>query len=72
MASSSLRLSHPTVEATPCPKCGEKKLHLEIRLKAAPIGSFSLAGQATKFSATETVWLVCDGCGVESEAKSDA
>lgn len=52
---------------TPCPNCGVPALHIEARLKAKPIGSFSLSGAQMKVSAHETVFLVCRGCGARVE-----
>jgi hypothetical protein len=55
------------VADTPCPGCGEKKLRIEWRLTAQPLGSFSLSGHSMKVSATSGPWLVCDGCGIEAQ-----
>lgn len=52
-----------------CPACGERKLHIVRKLRAAQVGEFSLAGAQVKFSAKEWSYLVCDHCGIEAEAK---
>lgn len=52
-----------------CAKCGAKALRLEWRLKAKPIGTFSLSGNTMKVSAIKWPWCVCDSCGAESEGK---
>lgn len=57
------------IQSTVCPKCQESTLKVEYRLKTQPVGSFSLAGQQMKFSALEWPWVVCSGCGAESEGK---
>jgi hypothetical protein len=49
--------------------CGKNSPRVEWRLEAKPIGTFSLAGQQMKVTATEWPWLVCDGCGRESRGK---
>ena len=59
------------VEETPCPACGAMALRIEERLTAAEIGTFSLAGQAMKVSASLVPWLVCDGCGIEAKGKRE-
>lgn len=59
------------IEETPCPNCGEKKLRVEYRLEAKPIGTFSVAGSQPKVAARQWPWVVCDGCGVEARAKED-
>lgn len=48
-----------TLKKTPCPKCGELTLVLDLRLKAKEIGEFSLAGQQMKFSVQELPHLSC-------------
>jgi len=59
----------PDVSDTPCPGCGEKSLTIEMRLTAAPVGAFSLAGVGMKFAATSTPWISCASCGIEAEGK---
>lgn len=55
-----------------CRFCGpEQPLRVEMRLEAAPIGSFSLAGVQAKFSAKEWPYAVCDGCGRSSRGEQD-
>lgn len=56
-----------TDEMPPCPNCGADELRIEMRLRAKPIGTFSIAGASPKVVATEVPWLVCGGCGVEAE-----
>jgi predicted RNA-binding Zn-ribbon protein involved in translation (DUF1610 family) len=51
----------------PCPNCQQPTLHIEEKLKARPLGSFSLAGAQMKFSARAGVFLVCRSCGAEAE-----
>jgi hypothetical protein len=43
-----------------------------MRLKAKPLGTFSIAGAQTKVVATKTPWIACDNCGVEAEGKLEA
>ncbi len=52
-----------------CPECGAEKLRIEMRLRAAPVGGFSLAGTQVKFSAVGWPHLVCGGCGISAPAK---
>lgn len=47
------------LKRTPCPQCGEKTLFLDIRLKAKPLLSYSLAGQQPKVSAQRKPYLGC-------------
>lgn len=54
---------------TPCPVCGKKTLELEMRLEAAELGTFSLAGHQMKFSAREWPYLVCRNCGVDARSE---
>jgi len=54
---------------TPCPACGHEFLAIENRLVTKPIGTFSLAGAQTKFSAYEWPYIVCDACGINAPAK---
>lgn len=47
-----------------CPKCSVYgSLVLDVQLIAKPVGSFSLAGVQTKFSAEEVPALKCELCG---------
>lgn len=55
-------------EIPPCPACGGT-LHLEERLTAHKIGTFSVAGAQLKFPARQRWWIVCDDCGIEAEQK---
>lgn len=64
------RISHPEIEATVCPKCGEGHLYLESRFTAKELGTYSLAGVGMKLSVTPTFWIVCDHCGVEAKGHS--
>lgn len=51
------------LETTPCPRCrATGSLRIEQILQAAQVGSFSLAGVMTKFSARARPQLVCDKC----------
>lgn len=54
----------------PCRHCGSEDTWITVRLGhvASPVGTFSLAGAATKVSAKSVLWpyAVCDGCGHES------
>lgn len=61
------------INETPCPACGERKLRIEIRERLVASEHFSLAGAWPKVSALreDWPWLVCDGCGVETAAKSE-
>jgi len=52
---------------TPCPACGQMALRIERRLRAMPIGTFSLSGEQMKVSAIEVPWLVCGSCGAAAE-----
>lgn len=56
-------------EQQTCPACGHEGMRIEWRLKARPLGSFSLAGSQMKVSATETPYLICDGCDIEAEGE---
>lgn len=58
-----------SIRATTCPGCQASTLTVEYRLRAQPLGTFSLAGQQLKFSALEWPWVVCPGCGAEAEGK---
>jgi hypothetical protein len=54
-----------TFSTVACPNCGQVgTMQVGTRMVTQPIGSFSLAGQAIKFSAIETPALICstDGC----------
>lgn len=56
----------------PCPWCTEQGgLEICLRLKAKPIGSFSLAGAQVKVSATSTPVLCCSRCKWELDGKFD-
>jgi len=57
------------VAKTPCPECGALALRIETRLETREVGTFSLAGQVMKFSASWVPWLVCDGCGIEARGE---
>lgn len=59
------------VEDAKCPVCGKKMLRIEMRLRARPIGSYSLSGRQMKASAVEWPYLVCDGCGIDTPAKDE-
>ena len=48
-----------------CPRCGVAALHIEARLTAKPLGTYSNAGAQLKIVAEETVHLVCHYCGAE-------
>lgn len=50
-----------------CPACDSRTLGIELRLKAAQIGSFSLAGVQMKFPVSEVPYLVCTTCGSHVE-----
>ena len=56
-----------------CRYCGSDRLRIEWREKfvAKEPGTWSLAGVGRKTVATrvEWPWMVCDGCGHESEGK---
>lgn len=57
-----------------CKYCDSNKLRIEHRprLFAKPLGSHSLSGNQMKVSAIQYdkwPWLLCDGCGHESEGK---
>lgn len=55
-----------------CPGCGEYALTIEERPVARDVGTFSLAGAQTKFSATMVPHLVCTACGISAPAKSSS
>lgn len=57
------------VEEVACPACGEHDLKIVVRLRARPIGSYSLAGHKVKFSAVNWPYLVCGNCKIEAPAK---
>jgi hypothetical protein len=51
------------IDETPCPDCGAVgNLHIDIRLVAKPPGTFSLAGNQMKVSASQLPVLECP-CG---------
>lgn len=52
-----------------CPHCGEVGFEVTWRLRARPIGSFSLAGSQMKVSAREVPHIKCRHCGVEATAQ---
>ena len=52
---------------TPCPRCTEPALYIHEKLKASPLGSFSLSGGQMKFSARGAFYLTCGNCGAETE-----
>ncbi|MFC8045353.1 hypothetical protein [Nocardia sp. NPDC057353] len=54
-----------------CPACAADALHIEARFTTQPLGTFSLAGVATKTVAHETVWLVCRVCGAQAQGRPD-
>ncbi|MGN2642407.1 hypothetical protein ACTD5D_40795 [Nocardia takedensis] len=54
-----------------CPACGADALHIESRLTALPIGTYSLAGVFPKVAAQESFWLVCRGCGAQARGRPD-
>jgi hypothetical protein len=51
----------------PCPICGASALHIEVRLTAAPIGTFSIPGAQPKIAASSTAHLVCRSCKAETQ-----
>lgn len=57
--------------ATICPACGADALRIEYRLRAKPLGTYSLAGAQPKVAAENWPWLVCDSCGIEAEGKQN-
>lgn len=58
-------------EETPCPSCGHIGLEIGWRLVAKPIGTFSLAGQQTKVSATRRLRWRCPECDASGPAGSN-
>ena len=54
-----------------CPGCAADALHIEARVTAQPIGTFSLAGVVPKLPARETIWLVCRACGAQAQGRPD-
>lgn len=63
------------LQGVPCRDCGNTTLYVELRLEfaAKDLGTFSLAGVQTKFSANtvQWPWAVCQSCGAESRGKPD-
>lgn len=62
---------------TPCPECGKTgTMTLGRKLRANPIGSFSLAGAQMKVSARDVDTITCDpdvgGCGWSADGVYDA
>ena len=54
---------------SPCPSCGETgSVSVREVLRAKPVGTFSLAGAQTKFSAVAGWEFRCTGCGVSGSA----
>lgn len=57
----------------PCRDCGAYGLHITYRWEFVPkpLGSYSIAGAATKFVGTELWWpyAVCPTCHAESRSK---
>lgn len=53
-----------TSDTIPCPACAAPPgcLHITFRLVCAPLGTFSLAGNAAKASARLRPVLTCDRC----------
>lgn len=58
-----------SIEDTPCPACGEKKLAITMRVRVKPLGTFSLPGAQLKFPGIRWPYLMCEGCGVSAPAK---
>ena len=55
----------PTAAESPCPVCSARNtLKITMRLVANPVGSFSIAGAQTKFTARELPVLDCRACGL--------
>lgn len=59
----------PTPEQTSCPQCDMVGLRLDVHLSARKLGTFALAGQQMKVSATGRVVWVCDNCGAVGPAE---
>jgi len=60
------------IESTQCPECGRlNTLRIENVLDAKPIGDFSLAGAAMKFSARSRPKLVCAECPYQNLGEYD-
>lgn len=54
----------------PCRHCGSADTWIEQRFEAQPLGTYTLAGAQTKFTATPWPYAVCDGCGHKSRGKT--
>lgn len=52
-----------------CKYCNHQGLRIEWRLKAKPLGTWSLAGMQDKVVAQKWPWCICDNCKHESEGK---
>lgn len=52
---------------TACPACGHDGMTMTWRLRAKPVGSFSLSGASMKFSANEVPYIECPACGIGTE-----
>ena len=62
----------PTPAETPCPRCGHIGLEVGPKMRARPIGSFSLAGQQMKVSARLELrwWCPQEDCPAEGPAEA--
>lgn len=54
-----------------CRYCGHHRIRVEWRMVATPLGTYSIAGAQMKFEATSVPFATCEGCGHESEGKTD-
>lgn len=57
----------------PCPDCGHRTLEVQLRLRARPPGTWSLAGAQPKTSAVVWPYVVCvtEHCGFSNAATQD-
>jgi len=60
------------VEQARCPSCGTVgSMRIDQALQARPVGSFSLAGYMTKFTAQSVPILRCRECPLEVTGRYD-
>lgn len=57
------------LEGAECKYCGSDDIVVEWKLRAKPIGSYSIAGAQPKVVAEKWPYATCQGCGHESEGE---
>jgi hypothetical protein len=63
----------PTIEESSCPACQAPpgSLRLDVKLVAAPVGTYSLAGVLPKVTARDRPVLTCTACPLDLVGETD-